>query len=215
MAEIIIPKDRWGPGPWQDEPDELAWIDQATGLDCHIIRHIQFGNFCGYAGVPPTHPAYGLSWDGVPDKEAKERHREFMARLRNSGGNPFKMPPSKFPDTKPVLGIGDKLCEVSVHGGLTFAGILRKRNVDLWFFGFDCGHAGDFSPGMHATLRFLHQLDNTTKQFEAYAGFCQDETYRTIDYVKAECTELARQLKGMEGTLWQPTMSKEAKTKDS
>lgn len=47
---------------------------------------------------------------------------------------------------------------------------------EVWWFGFDCGHAGDWSPGM-----------------EQYRAVSDDE-YRDQAYIEAEVTKLARQL---------------------
>jgi len=62
--------------------------------------------------------------------------------------------------------------DVNVHGNLTYAG---KTPDDFalpgyWWIGFDCSHSFDLVPGMRIN----------------YAG-----EYRTIAYVKAECTSLA------------------------
>lgn len=68
----------------------------------------------------------------------------------------------------------------AVHGGLTYAdkGLPNKDHPDLWWFGFDCAHAGDFSPGM---LKYgIHHLD---------------DTYRDIDFVRKECERLVKQLR--------------------
>lgn len=59
-----FPKSTWGPGPWQDEPDHIEWVDPATDLDCMINRGPS-GALCGYVGVPPSHPAHGLNYDAV------------------------------------------------------------------------------------------------------------------------------------------------------
>ncbi len=55
-------KTEWGPGPWQDEPDKEVWIDPATDLDCMVHRN-RLGGWCGYVGVPRTHPYYGHDYD--------------------------------------------------------------------------------------------------------------------------------------------------------
>lgn len=49
------------PGPWQDEPDKLVWIDADTDLDCMIVRG-RAGALCGYVGVPPEHPSHGNNY---------------------------------------------------------------------------------------------------------------------------------------------------------
>ena len=80
---------------------------------------------------------------------------------------------------------------VDVHGGLTFgrecAGHICHVPRDgepehVYWLGFDCGHSGDYSPGMEAHLR--------RSMGASYSG----GTYRTVDYVIAETEQLARQL---------------------
>lgn len=63
---------------------------------------------------------------------------------------------------------------VEVHGGPTFFGPLDETEISANWIGFDCAHAGDFSPGM--------------------SKFWPDDEYRTIDYVKGECSLLAKQI---------------------
>ncbi len=74
-----LPKSAWGPGPWQDEPDEARWTDEATGLRCAIIRSEVSGALCGYVEI--DHPSLcrsleelekldfdvhgGLTWSGL------------------------------------------------------------------------------------------------------------------------------------------------------
>lgn len=109
------------------------------------------GALCGYVGVSRTHPYYEKDCD-QPD--------------------------------------------VSVHGGLTFAdrcqekqndceGICHKvakgEDDDVWWFGFDCLHAGDSSPPIHPfSFSFNHGI------------------YKDIAYVTAEVASLAAQLKELE-----------------
>lgn len=50
--------------PWNAEPDKAQWIDEATGLDCLIVRG-PLGALCGYVGLPPNHPWHGTDADHV------------------------------------------------------------------------------------------------------------------------------------------------------
>ncbi len=52
------------PGPWDDEPDKIQWVDPGTDLDCLIVRN-PMGALCGYVGVPPGHPWHGLDYNDV------------------------------------------------------------------------------------------------------------------------------------------------------
>ncbi len=132
-------------GVWQLEPDELRWIDDTTGYSCVILRHPFLHHLCGYVGVFPWHPAYGLGYNH------------------------------------------DLIAKTDVHGGLTYAGdgLRNESSGDEWWLGFDCAHGGDLVPVMRE------------EQF-ADLGLMDQCTYRTIEYVRKECTSLAQQLKQLE-----------------
>lgn len=68
--------------------------------------------------------------------------------------------------------------DVEVHGGLTFGGRLSDAPEAMRWVGFDCAHAGDYTPGLVA------------KGFPSYPG----EVYRDLAYVEAEIRKLAEQL---------------------
>lgn len=53
---------------------------------------------------------------------------------------------------------------------------------NIWWFGFDCNHAGDLAPGMQ------HFLSS------GYRSLHRGDVYRDIAYVEAECASLAKQL---------------------
>jgi hypothetical protein len=160
-------KTDWGGGPWNDEPDKLQWIDDATGLDCLIVRN-RLGALCGYVGVPSEHPWHGVGYSDSP-----------------SGKGGF------YADDCPET-------VVNVHGGLTFSdkcdqdapedsGICHVpgpgRPADVWWFGFDCAHSGDIVPGMIACERKM-----------GFSPPPDGGVYKTVDYVRAEVANLARQL---------------------
>lgn len=81
------------------------------------------------------------------------------------------------PKGHPAFGADYGDIDVSVHGGLTFAGTMDADPEGLWWLGFDCAHLGDLVPGH---LR--------------YGEPGVDEVYRDLDYVIQECAELAGQL---------------------
>lgn len=71
---------------------------------------------------------------------------------------------------------------VEVHWGLTWDGDGRPDFPDLpgwWWVGFDCAHAGDLVPGMVDLLP---------------PGLVEGDTYRTVDYARAEVETLAAQV---------------------
>ena len=65
--------------------------------------------------------------------------------------------------------------DVDVHGGLTFS--------ENGWFGFDCAHAGDLVPKMHALT----------------GGHYLGETYRDLGFVVGQLIELAKQAYKAEG----------------
>jgi len=82
----------------------------------------------------------------------------------------------------------DRLDNVRAHGGLTFSAACDEDGLvchvpqagepaDVWWLGFDCGHAWDLIPGIEAMGSWDH---------------C---TYRDMPYVEAECAKLAAQAK--------------------
>ena len=59
----LINKSKWGPGPWQSEPDR--WEGEHEGFPLLITRVEHSGHLCGYVAVPPGHPWHGKSYDDV------------------------------------------------------------------------------------------------------------------------------------------------------
>jgi hypothetical protein len=90
--------------------------------------------------------------------------------------------------------------DISVHGGLTYAGECRDEichvpkigeSDDVWWFGFDCAHFLDVTPKMVEMREpggILHDLWKDSKYYT-------QDTYKDINYVKQECIDLARQLR--------------------
>lgn len=147
----------WPSGEWDGEPDKLQWPDEATGLPCLAVRHPRLGNWCGYVGVSPEHPLAGHPYE------------EIDADIDVRGGLTFSN--RCHPGQTEATGI----CHLPGPG----------EPEDVWWFGFDCAHAGDFSPGLHR--KELDWVDSLKK-------LADYETYRPLAYVKAECAKLALQL---------------------
>lgn len=86
-----------------------------------------------------------------------------------------------------------EFADLDVHGGVTFAATCQEGPEEtsichvpepgepdhVWWLGFDCGHFHDLSPA--------YEYRNPTDL--RVVGI-----YRTLDYVRAECADLARQL---------------------
>lgn len=99
-------------GPWDDEPDKVQWVDEATDLDCLAVRN-SMGVWCGYVGVPPCHPAHGADYTDLD--------------VDVHGGLTFASSCNEEAEDE-----GHGICHVPLPG----------REANVWWLGFDCGHVG-------------------------------------------------------------------------
>lgn len=136
------------------EPDKVHWICPDTDLDC-LVHRGPVGALCGYVGVGPDHVMHGMDYQQIEEY-------------------------------------------VRVHGGLTFSNVSDPDGTEdlgiwitpqpdrpspLWWFGFDCAHWNDRTPGIEHRLRDL-----------GVGGPRPGTVYRGVEYVGAEVAKLARQL---------------------
>lgn len=105
------------PGPWDDEPDKVQWVDEVTDLDCLAVRN-HSGAWCGYVGLLSGHPALD--------------HDFLYGEVSVHGGITYGPRPC---DGEAPEGHG--ICHVPLPG----------RPADVEWTGFDCGHAWDIRPG--------------------------------------------------------------------
>ena len=144
--------EKWGPGPWADEPNRELWKSQ--GLDCLINRNAM-GAWCGYVGLQKGHPYYGRTYGDLE-----------------------------------LSGI-----DLEIHGGLTYSEYCAgeichphdENEAPVFWLGFDCAHAFDLCPSMHARR-------NYDLSWPKFGDGTLRERYRDIDFVKAEVESLAKQL---------------------
>lgn len=114
MSATRADKSSWQPGPWQSEPDRVEF--EHAGFPCLLKRVMTSGHWCGYVGVPPSHPAHGKDYDN-----------DLLDSVSIHGGLTY----ADECDGDPVAGI----CHVPKPGEPEHA----------WWFGFDCAHGGDKS----------------------------------------------------------------------
>ena len=125
-------------------------------------------------------------WDGEPDRLEFD-HAGFPCLLQRAASGAWcgyvAVPPGH-----PLHGLhwGDDAVNVTVHGGLTYAGACSGHIChvakpgepdDVWWFGFDCSHCTDYSPGY-------------SWRFQRIAS----EIYRTVSYARSQTKSLAEQL---------------------
>ncbi len=129
----IVDKTSWPRGEWDNEPDKVYWYDE-TKLPCLILRS-PVGALNGYVGVPIYHPAYGISYDGETKHDHDEYHKVLWKRIRNRDRSKPILESVDYDDLplKPVVpNIGEKLRNIRVHGGLTFAGPSVIPTKEMW-----------------------------------------------------------------------------------
>lgn len=200
--EILKDKKEWGDGPWINEVDRLEW--RYRGVPCLIVRAPVTGALCGYAGIGPDHPWYGIGYNDCAKgcAEVPQRPLEPMGdfpipqsmQKRHMAAKRFACDDdNKIYDHSP----GGLL---AVHGGLTYADFcddggkichvpLEGEPEKVWWFGFDCAHAWDLSPRMEAFQKtVVPELGVLLSRAH------RSDVYRDVDYVTKEVQQLADQL---------------------
>lgn len=156
---------------------ERDWTTQA-GFRA-VVTMSDMGHRCGYVGLPKEHPLYGAEYSDpspaltAPSNDEPVGKRGVITLLCVT---PERM-------TSPEL-------VFDVHGSLTFSGNGHGRYPvlsDLWWFGYDCGHAGDGK-----SPEYLQEM------CERYPGspimWKDDGEFRSLEYCMNECESLARQI---------------------
>jgi hypothetical protein len=119
-------------------------------------------------------------WDNEPDRI--EFEHVGLPCLMNRTGLGYWRGYVAVPPGHPLHG-KDYDIEVDVHGAICHVPKPGEPD-DVWWFGFDCAHYDDASPGMDA-LRLK------------YGNFGRHGRYRDKTYVEAEVRSLAEQLKAL------------------
>ena len=142
----FVDKSLWGTGPWSPEPDKLQWEDPQTGMPCLAVRSFQ-GNWCGYVGVEPGHPFYGIHYSTCvrrPIPCVGDGCLHTPADLLGGAWRDYTI-------ARCVTEDPEGICHVPSPG----------ESEHLWWFGWDCGHADDITPRLlnarwpHATYKSL------------------------------------------------------------
>jgi hypothetical protein len=163
---------------------EKEW--EINGYKCVVVM-TQLGHRCGYVGIPASHPLYGYTYgEKVPFLE------KFKENLENCEVDMDKK------------GIFNILCYdgtitpsifLNVHGGITYSNNDKNypiANSNLWWYGFDCAHAGDAKDleVLYIINQAIYEIENKFKD--------EDDKLRTLEYCENECNSLANQLKALE-----------------
>ncbi len=190
-------KSKWKRGPWDSEPDKVQWLDETTGLPCLIVRG-PVGALCGYVGVDGGHFYYGKSCDDVDASvHGGLTFAHSCAQHSEQDFAKFCASREKLEQQAQLYPIGDAARSLakwkSAYGNYAeYVRLCEESSIChrpepgepdcIWWFGFDCAHAGDVVPGMS-------EFGLTTMSGK------WGETYKDFDWVKAEVESLAKQLR--------------------
>lgn len=162
-------------GPWSNEADKVAWVDEETGLGCIMLRQ-EDGTISGYVGVGPEHPLFGFEADAVPVEISNLVHGG-VTYGKACEVNRFERVAWGKPREERYT-----VCHVThirlVQEYRTVQSTKDEFHEDLWWLGFDTNHPGDLIPNDRG---------------ERYKG----EVYRDQGFVYANCIVLARKLKSV------------------
>lgn len=168
-------------GPWTTEQDTLDWT--YCGHACLIVRG-PFWSLNGYVGIEIGHPLYKVDHDkelpilqeaydkmmqgSLPDPDDKDAPAPAFGVMIGLMAGKIEMRPSNV---------------LEVHGGITYCGGRvygdPQERTELWWYGFDTAHGGDFAPGLFS---FPHSN---------WDYFREHDVYRDLAYVKAQTELLA------------------------
>src|SRR5262245_43843719 len=113
--------------------DTKRWID-TTGYPC-LARKMRWGSWCGYVGVPETHPLYGLPYNARIKPPPGWNNR--LRSLQGIGVIDLLVAAMSGNDPNENM----QICLLlECHGGVTFSDFRDEEREHFWF-GFDCAHA--------------------------------------------------------------------------
>lgn len=201
QAYKTINKSTWPRGPWDEEPDKVQYTDPDTGLPCLIVRHPTSGQLCGYVGVTDGHPDFqkdydsvaasvhgGLTYSSFCQEARSEDFLKWNQRMKDRTEEALQYPDGDAASDWRRMGhLVDDYEAWQEYNEASAICHKTEGNDRVWWFGFDCAHFRDYTPGIAATFAAIG--------YDAYGERHKDDIYRDINYVKAEIASLAKQLK--------------------
>jgi len=156
-----------------------------NGLRC-VVVFTSMGHRCGYVGIDKEHPLFGKYYSSkclkMADIEDQPIGKRGIIPIFCAGENESEL-------VSPDL-------YFDVHGSITFSGGNPSDypvKSALWWFGFDCAHAGDESDYKQA-FDYGILSEDRLNALQSYRS-CLGGVHRSKEYVESECKSLADQLK--------------------
>ena len=160
------------------------------GYRCVIVFNDR-GIRCGYVGLPKGHALYGKGFGS----QLKATYKDIGEELgKRSPLQAFYLWGSD-PDNRVELEM-----YFNVHGGVTYASDGKESKYpvesDLWWIGFDCGHAGD-APDLDLVEKLWGDDPKIRQRLDfeyEYPLHFDDDVLRSNEYVQQECRSLVDQI---------------------
>jgi hypothetical protein len=159
-------------------------------------------DFWAPQGAPPKSAWGDGPWQNEPDRVEFE-HKGFDCIIRRGPGGQW-CGYVGLPAGHPWRDLGRDGWDVDVHGGLTYQepcdgdperGVCHVPKPgepdDIFWIGFDCAHAGDYCPGMEATMNKL--VPGRGDRRTSFLGKPIELAYKNIAYVRQQTEALAEQ----------------------
>lgn len=158
---------------------EKDWVTEAGFRAVVIMGDLGFR--CGYVGLPQGHKLHGVSYS---------QETEYLVKIPNTESVGKRGIMTLF-----LAGVGDGIPQspemvFDVHGSLTYSAEYTDYPVKsdgLWWFGFDCGHAGD-----GRSAEYLQEQKEKYPTMPFMWG--EEDVCRSLEYCIEECESLARQV---------------------
>jgi hypothetical protein len=209
-----VDKSQWGDGPWQNEPDKKQWRDPETGLPCLIVRGPSGAlcGYVGVTEGHPFYKVAYSHYTSRDDGKIPEADTSPEAQLSVHGGITFSRgcePVTEADYARMLKNVAGHKAAAAKHPlgdaaewlqrWLPHLGsyeayreraeaeyICHKAAAEdkVWWFGFDCAHAGDVSPKMREWEKTLGLAPR----------YRDGDVYRDMAYVTEQVTSLAKQL---------------------
>ena len=169
-----------------------------AGYKCVVVFQ-DTGYRCGYVGVSKESKLYGKSYTDDSDIAIEELYNKPIGKR---GIIPWFCACLKDKKEKISLEL-----YFDVHGSLTYSSDGENSDYpiesDLWWFGFDCYHAGDRKDYEYAMKLFPQEekrcKDLMRAERQIYGETSErEDVIRSEEYVAEECKRLAEQIKEYE-----------------
>ncbi len=155
--------------------DHYVEIESAYKGYYYTVLFLDRGYRCGYVGVPKDHFLYGIGYT-----------QECYELLVEDQDVPYSWEnsPSTSPDNY-----------FNVHGGITYSGTGYKHTKELnqWWFGFDCAHAYD-KYDLSQSLRYGLITEKDADDYSLFGLDSVAAIHRTMSYCIDECISLIKQI---------------------